>query len=67
MFWEAGYCAGGSLPVTSAPAHTTLATVAASAGVLVATVSKVINGRTDVDRTTRARIQDLLLQLEYVP
>ena len=67
MFWEAGYCAGGSLPVTSAPAHTTLATVAASAGVLVATVSKVINGRTDVDRTTRARIQKLLLQLEYFP
>ncbi len=53
--------------MTSSTARTTLATVAASAGVSVATVSKVINGRTDVAPTTRARIQDLLRQLEYVP
>jgi LacI family transcriptional regulator len=44
----------------------TLATVAASAGVSVATVSKVINGRSDVAPTTRARVQDLLRQHEYV-
>lgn len=44
----------------------TLATVAASAGVSIATVSKVINGRSDVAPTTRARVQDLLRQHEYV-
>jgi LacI family transcriptional regulator len=33
----------------------TLATVAASAGVSVATVSKVLNGRSDVSESTRAR------------
>ena len=44
----------------------TLATVAASAGVSVATVSKVINGRSDVAATTRARVQDLLRQHDYV-
>ena len=33
----------------------TLATVAASAGVSIATVSKVVNGRTDVGAATRAR------------
>ncbi len=44
----------------------TLATVAASAGVSVATVSKVLNGRTDVAPATRALIQTLLQQHEYV-
>ena len=44
----------------------TLATVAASAGVSVATVSKVLNGRADVGPETRARVQDLLEQHEYV-
>jgi len=43
-----------------------LATVAASAGVSVATVSKVLNGRSDVAPTTRARVQDVLLQHSYV-
>lgn len=52
--------------MTSASGRTTLATVAASAGVSVATVSKVINGRTDVAPTTRARVQDMLRQHEYV-
>ena len=37
-----------------------LASVAASAGVSVATVSKVVNGRADVGAETRARIQNLL-------
>ena len=40
--------------------RTTLATVAASAGVSVATVSKVLNGRADVAPATRALVQDLL-------
>lgn len=44
----------------------TLATVAASAGVSVATVSKVLNGRADVGAETRARVQTLLQRYEYV-
>jgi LacI family transcriptional regulator len=44
----------------------TLATVAASAGVSVATVSKVLNGRHDVAPTTRALVQTLLQQHDYV-
>ncbi|TDD60390.1 LacI family transcriptional regulator [Kribbella antibiotica] len=44
----------------------TLATVAKNAGVSIATVSKVLNGRSDVSSATRARIQDLLTQHGYV-
>src|SRR4051794_12458756 len=44
----------------------TLARVAASAGVSVSTVSKVLNGRTDVGPQTRAKVEALLAQLEYV-
>ena len=44
----------------------TLATVAASAGVSVATVSKVLNGRSDVGPGTRARVQSLLQEHDYV-
>jgi LacI family transcriptional regulator len=44
----------------------TLASIAASAGVSVSTVSKVLNGRTDVGPETRARVEALLAQLEYV-
>jgi len=44
----------------------TLATVAASAGVSIATVSKVLNGRADVGAETRARVQDVLQQHSYV-
>lgn len=51
------------MPTTS-PA--TLATVAASAGVSVATVSKVLNGRADVGPETRARVQALLREHDYV-
>ncbi|GAA0795641.1 LacI family DNA-binding transcriptional regulator [Spirilliplanes yamanashiensis] len=43
----------------------TLATVAASAGVSVATVSKVLNGHDDVAPATRALIQTLLQQHDY--
>ncbi|GAB3954876.1 LacI family DNA-binding transcriptional regulator [Kribbella albertanoniae] len=44
----------------------TLATVASNAGVSIATVSKVLNGRSDVSSATRARVQDLLAQHGYV-
>jgi LacI family transcriptional regulator len=43
----------------------TLATIAASAGVSVATVSKVVNGRADVGPETRALIEALLRQHRY--
>ncbi|HEY0813563.1 MAG TPA: substrate-binding domain-containing protein [Pseudonocardia sp.] len=46
--------------------RTTLAAVAASAGVSVATVSKVLNGRWDVAPATRARVADLLERSSYV-
>ena len=45
---------------------TTLARVAASAGVSVATVSKVLNGRADVGPETRARVESLLAAHDYV-
>ncbi|ABK70758.1 LacI family DNA-binding transcriptional regulator [Mycolicibacterium smegmatis] len=44
----------------------TLATVAASAGVSIATVSKVLNGRADVAPATRSRVKALLAQHHYV-
>ena len=44
----------------------TLATVAASSGVSIATVSKVLNGRTDVASKTRALVQEALRQHDYV-
>jgi LacI family transcriptional regulator len=50
----------------STDVRATLATVAASAGVSISTVSKVLNGRTDVGPETRARVEALLAQLEYV-
>lgn len=43
----------------------TLATVAASAGVSIATVSKVLNGRSDVAAATRALVQEMLKQHDY--
>jgi LacI family transcriptional regulator len=46
--------------------RTTLATIARAAGVSVATVSKVVNDRGDVAPRTRARVQELLHQHEYV-
>jgi LacI family transcriptional regulator len=45
----------------------TLETVAAAAGVSLATVSKVLNDREDVGAETRLRVQRLLDQYEYVP
>jgi LacI family transcriptional regulator len=44
----------------------TLASVASTAGVSVATVSKVLNGRSDVSPVTRARVQEILQKHGYV-
>ena len=44
---------------------TTLATIAAEAGVSLPTVSKVVNGRPDVAPATRARVEQLLDQHQY--
>jgi LacI family transcriptional regulator len=52
--------------VASRDRRATLANVAASAGVSVATVSKVLNGRNDVAPTTRALVQELLHEHDYV-
>ncbi|NUR00045.1 MAG: LacI family DNA-binding transcriptional regulator [Streptomyces sp.] len=46
--------------------RTTLADIAQAAGVSVATVSKVVNGRGDVAPRTRARVQELLYQHDYL-
>lgn len=45
----------------------TLATIAAAAGVSVATVSKVVNGRPDVAPVTRARVEQMLADHAYEP
>jgi LacI family transcriptional regulator len=52
--------------VASGDRRATLANVAASAGVSVATVSKVLNGRNDVAPATRALVQGLLHEHDYV-
>jgi LacI family transcriptional regulator len=52
--------------VASRDRRATLANVAASAGVSVATVSKVLNGRNDVAPATRALVQELLHEHDYV-
>lgn len=46
--------------------RTTLADIAQAAGVSVATVSKVVNGRGDVAPHTRTRVQELLHQHHYL-
>ncbi|MER5438768.1 LacI family DNA-binding transcriptional regulator [Streptomyces sp. NPDC002790] len=46
--------------------RTTLATIAREAGVSVATVSKVVNDRSDVAPGTRARVQVLLREHDYL-
>src|SRR3954471_8387731 len=45
----------------------TLSSVAAAAGVSLATVSKVVNDKDDVAPATRARVRQLLEQQNYVP
>jgi LacI family transcriptional regulator, galactose operon repressor len=55
------------LPASAAsPQRVTLTAVARAVGVSPATVSKVINGRSDVSPETRARIQAALLEHDYV-
>ncbi|MFE7504533.1 LacI family DNA-binding transcriptional regulator [Promicromonospora sp. NPDC057488] len=51
----------------SAGRRTTLADVAAAAGVSKATVSKVLNGRRDVGGATRERVLDAVAALDYRP
>lgn len=58
--------AEGRVRAGGRPGRPTLATIAASAGVSVATVSKVLNGRTDVAPSTRQLVQELLEQHDYV-
>lgn len=45
---------------------TTLSAIAAEAGVSLPTVSKVVNGRPDVSPSTRARVEQLLEQHQYL-
>ncbi|MBL7255597.1 LacI family DNA-binding transcriptional regulator [Paractinoplanes lichenicola] len=52
--------------MTREPQRATLAAVAREAGVSVPTVSKVVNGRTDVASETRRRIEALLVRHGYV-
>ena len=55
------------LPAASGPSASTLTGIAAEAGVSVSTVSKVLNGRTDVAPATRERIGRLLRRHGYQP
>jgi LacI family transcriptional regulator len=48
-----------------AAGRTTLAVIAAEAGVSLPTVSKVVNGRSDVAADTRARVERLLDEYQY--
>jgi LacI family transcriptional regulator len=49
------------------PARTTLAQVAAEAGVSKATASKVLNDRPNIAPETRRRVQDAIARLGYAP
>jgi LacI family transcriptional regulator len=53
------------MPGKAALRRVTLTTVAEAAGVSVPTVSKVVNGRSDVAPETRTRIQQLLVEHGY--
>jgi len=68
MNGDEGHASGRREHSTGPPRRprATLAKVAASAGVSVATVSKVLNGRSDVAPATRVIVQDLLKQHAYV-
>ncbi|WP_433171513.1 LacI family DNA-binding transcriptional regulator [Actinoallomurus sp. CA-150999] len=48
------------------PARATLTAIAEEAGVSVATVSKVVNGRPDIGAATRARVERLLVEHGYI-
>ncbi|HEX6357898.1 LacI family DNA-binding transcriptional regulator [Actinophytocola sp.] len=62
--WSPGKESGKPKPAGAG--RTTLAAVARMAGVSIATVSKVVNGRSDVAPRTRSRVQELLRQHDYV-
>jgi LacI family transcriptional regulator, galactose operon repressor len=53
--------------MTVAGRRVTIATIAEAAGVSVPTVSRVLNGRTDVSPETRDRIEHLLREHDYRP
>jgi DNA-binding LacI/PurR family transcriptional regulator len=60
--------AAASAPVAAVhPSAGTLTSIAAAAGVSISTVSKVLNGRTDVSPDTRERIGQLLRKHGYQP
>ncbi|TLM83327.1 LacI family transcriptional regulator [Pseudarthrobacter sp. NamE2] len=52
-------------PVTPSDARVTLAQLAEEAGVSLSTISKVLNGRSDVSRKTRAKVEELLEEHGY--
>ncbi len=56
-----------SSPAAARPSVSTLTSIAADAGVSLSTVSKVLNGRTDVAPDTRERISQLLRRSGYQP
>ena len=55
----------GSEATAGRQGRTTLAAIAAEAGVSLPTVSKVVNGRPDVAPATRARVEQLLHEWHY--
>ena len=55
---------GGSTAPAARP-RATIASIAAEAGVSVPTVSKVLNGRSDVARSTRARVEEVMARHQY--
>ena len=58
---------GMPAPAAAPVSASTLTQIAADAGVSVSTVSKVLNGRTDVSPDTRERIGQLLRKHGYQP
>lgn len=52
-------------PAAPAGGTATIALIAAEAGVSVPTVSKVLNGRTDVAAVTRARVEEVIDRYQY--
>ena len=54
----------GAKGVAESRGKVTITEIARQAGVSVPTVSRVVNGRSDVSPRTRARVEDLLLRLE---
>ncbi|EYR64223.1 LacI family transcriptional regulator [Actinotalea ferrariae CF5-4] len=54
-----------SVTPTARPARATISAIATEAGVSVATVSKVLNGRPDVSAATRALVEQVLERHDY--